>query len=126
VRDASNEFFEMGKYLIIGALLGALSQIALPREALLTLGQNSPLSIGVMMVFAFLISVCSAADAFIAASFSTSFSLGSLIAFMVFGPMLDLKNLLMLVHTFRIRFVFWLTLIVILLCASAAYIINNI
>lgn len=125
VRDASNEFFEMGKYLLIGAMLGAFSQIVLPRDMLLRLGQNSIVSIGVMMVFAFFISVCSAADAFIASSFNTSFSLGSLVAFMVFGPMIDLKNLLMLLHTFRMRFVFSLTVIIIILCSSAAYIINN-
>lgn len=126
IRDASNEFFEMGKYLFMGAMLGALSQIAVPRELLLSLGQHSFLSIGVMMLFAFFISVCSAADAFIAASFNTSFTLGSLVAFMVFGPMIDLKNILMLLHTFRIRFVICLTLIIIILCSSAAYIINNV
>ncbi len=125
IRDANNEFFEMGKYLFIGAMLGALSQIAVPREILLALGQHSLLSIGVMMLFAFLISVCSAADAFIAASFNTHFTVGSLVAFMVFGPMVDLKNILMLLHTFRTRFVVSLTLIIIILCSSAAYIINN-
>lgn len=125
IRDASNEFFEMGKYLFMGAMLGALSQIAVPREILLALGQHSLLSIGIMMLFAFFISVCSAADAFIAASFNTHFTIGSLVAFMVFGPMIDLKNILMLLHTFRTRFVVSLTLIIIILCSSAAYIINN-
>jgi uncharacterized membrane protein YraQ (UPF0718 family) len=125
VRDASHEFFEMGKYLLIGAMLGSLSQIVVPREILLSIGQNSSLSIGVMMIFAFFISVCSAADAFIASSFTTSFSLGSLVAFMVFGPMIDLKNILMLLHTFRTKFVCCLTLIIILLCSSAAYLINH-
>ncbi len=125
LRDASHEFFEMGKYLVIGAMLGSLSQIAIPREILLALGQDSSLSIGVMMVFAFFISVCSAADAFIAASFSSSFTLGSLVAFMVFGPMIDLKNIFMLLHTFRTKFVCYLTLIIIMLCSSAAYLINH-
>ncbi|MCC5465895.1 permease [Pelosinus baikalensis] len=125
LRDACHEFFEMGKYLVIGAMLGSLSQIAIPREMLLALGQDSSLSIGVMMVFAFFISVCSAADAFIAASFSSSFTLGSLVAFMVFGPMIDLKNILMLLHTFRTKFVCCLTLIIIMLCSSAAYLINH-
>ncbi|AIF50475.1 permease [Pelosinus sp. UFO1] len=124
-RDASNEFFEMGKFLLIGAMLGSLSQILLPHAMLLTLGQNSFLSTGFMMLFAFFISVCSSADAFIAASFSTSFSLGSLVTFMVLGPMIDLKNLLMLLYTFRTRFVIWLALMIILLCSSAAYVINH-
>jgi len=125
VRDASNEFFEMGKYLVMGAMFGALAQITLPRGMLMAIGQNSILSIGVMMLFAFFISVCSAADAFIASSFNTIFPVGSLVAFMVFGPMIDLKNLFMLLHTFRMRFVFSLTVIVTILCAGAGYIINN-
>ena len=124
-RDASNEFFEMGKFLLIGAMLGSLSQVLLPHAMLLTLGQNSFLSTGFMMLFAFFISVCSSADAFIAASFNTTFSLGSLITFMVLGPMIDLKNLLMLLYTFRTRFVIWLALMIILLCSSAAYVINH-
>jgi hypothetical protein len=126
VRDASNEFFEMGKFLVMGAMFGALSQIILPRDILMTVGQHSVLSIGAMMLFAFFISVCSAADAFIASSFNTIFPMGSLVAFMVFGPMIDLKNLLMLLHTFRIRFVLSLTIVVTLLCAAAGYLINNI
>lgn len=125
VRDASNEFFEMGRYLVIGAMFGALSQILLPRGMLMAVGQNSLMSIGVMMLFAFFISVCSAADAFIASSFNTIFPVGSLVAFMVFGPMIDLKNLFMLLHTFKMRFVMSLTIIVIILCAGAGSIINH-
>ncbi|MEN6567248.1 MAG: permease [Veillonellales bacterium] len=124
IHDASNEFFEMGKYLLIGAILGTLAQIVLSREILLSIGQHPGFSVGVMMLFAFVISVCSAADAFIAASFYTSFSAGSLVAFMVFGPMLDLKNTLMLLHTFRFRFVVWLAFVAATLCAGAAYVIN--
>jgi len=124
VYDASNEFFEMGKYLIMGAIMGALAQILIPRALLLAVGQHSVLSVGVMMLFAFVISVCSAADAFIAASFVTSFSPGSLVAFMVFGPMIDLKNILMLSHSFRSRFVLCLVVVVFFSCAAAAYLIN--
>jgi hypothetical protein len=122
--DASNEFFDMGKYLLVGAILGALTQILLPRTLLLAVGQHSLLSTGVMMLFAFFISVCSAADAFIAASFATSFSPGSLVAFMVFGPMIDLKNTFMLLSAFRTRFVLWLIILISSLCTGAAIIIN--
>lgn len=125
LRDASNEFFEMGRYLVMGAMFGALSQIILPRNILTAIGQDPLLSISVMMLFAFFISVCSAADAFIASSFNTIFPLGSLVAFMVFGPMIDLKNLLMLLHTFRLRFVVTVTIFVTLLCTGAGWIINH-
>lgn len=124
LRDASNEFFEMGKYLLIGAMLGGLGQVLLPRQLILSVGQGPFLSVGVMLLFAFGISVCSAADAFIAASFVNSFSQGSLIAFMVFGPMIDLKNTLMLWHGFHWRLVIVLMIIVSVLTALAAFTIN--
>lgn len=126
LEDACNEFFEMGKYLILGAFIGAAAQIFIPRVLLLNIGHEPFLSVIVMMIFAFVISVCSSADAFIASSFSTSFTTGSLVAFMVFGPMIDIKNMLMLLHTFRLRFVVFLVVIVSLLCAVQTYLFINI
>lgn len=123
--DACSEFFEMGKYLIIGSFLGAVAQTFIPRATLLTVGHEPFLSIIVMMFFAFAISVCSTADAFIASSFNTSFTTGSLVAFMVFGPMIDIKNILMLLHAFRLRFVVFLVTIVSLLCALGTYLFIN-
>lgn len=119
--DACAEFFEMGKYLILGSFIGAAAQTFIPRVLLLNVGHESFLSIVVMMLFAFTISVCSSADAFIASSFSTSFTMGSLVAFMVFGPMIDIKNTLMLAHTFRWRFVVFLVVMVSLLCGLQTY-----
>lgn len=124
--DTCNEFFEMGKYLILGSFIGAAVQTFIPRGLLLNVGHEPLLSIIVMMLFAFLISVCSSADAFIASSFSNSFTTGSLVAFMVFGPMIDIKNALMLLHTFRLRFVIFLAVIVSLLCVLETYLFINI
>jgi uncharacterized membrane protein YraQ (UPF0718 family) len=59
----------------------------------------------VMMGLAFTMSLCSEADAFIASSFRSSFSMGSISAFLVFGPMIDIKNTLMLLGTFKSKFV---------------------
>lgn len=124
IRDAGVEFFEMGKFLLIGAMLGTAAQILLPRPLLTGIGLDPVLSVGVMIIFAFIISVCSSADAFIAASFSTSFTTGSLIAFMVFGPMIDIKNTLMLLNSFRFGFVVWLAVTTAGLCALAAWAVN--
>ena len=54
-----------------------------------------------MMGFGYVLSICSAADAFIAASFGHVFSVKALLAFLVFGPMLDMKNTLMLFAYFQ-------------------------
>ncbi|WP_425454004.1 permease [Paenibacillus flagellatus] len=106
---ASDEFFEMGKYLIFGAMMTAVIQAAVSRESLVSIGQGDWSSHLFMMGFAYLLSLCSTSDAFVAASFATTFTTGSLLTFLVFGPMLDLKNTLMLLSVFRIRFVLALT-----------------
>ncbi|MCM3748246.1 permease [Paenibacillus pasadenensis] len=105
VLHASDELFDMGKYLVIGAALAALFQTAVSREWLEALGSNQLLSHLFLMGLAFLMSLCSTSDAFVAASFSGSFENGALLAFLVFGPMIDLKSALLLFASFRTRVV---------------------
>lgn len=102
---ASDEFFEMGKYLIFGALLTAVIQTVIDRSTLTAFADQPLFSYLFMMGFAFILSICSTSDAFIASSFSGMFDFGPLLAFLVFGPMIDLKNTLMLLTTFRVKFV---------------------
>lgn len=109
---ASDEFFDMGKYLILGAFIASLFQTFLNREVLLSLGSNEFSSPLVMMGFAFVLSLCSEADAFVAASFGTTFAPGALLAFLVYGPMLDMKNTILLFAYFRTKFVLSFIIIV--------------
>ncbi|GAE25439.1 possible permease [Halalkalibacter wakoensis JCM 9140] len=102
---AADEFFLMGKFLILGAFIAALFQTFLDRSLLQAIGSNEFSSTAVMMAFAFLLSLCSEADAFVAASFGSTFTTGSIIAFLVYGPMLDLKNTIMLFAFFKAKFV---------------------
>jgi uncharacterized protein len=105
LEHAVEEFFSMGKFLILGSLIAATVQTFVQTSTLVSIGQGPVSSSLVMMTLAFILSLCSEADAFIASSFRTTFSTGSLIAFLVFGPMLDIKNLLMMLGTFRKRLV---------------------
>jgi len=102
---ATDEFFDMGKYLLLGALIAALFQTFLDRQILLAIGSEVWSSTIVMMLFAYILSLCSEADAFVAASFGSTFSIGSIIAFLVYGPMLDLKNTIVMLAYFKTRFV---------------------
>ncbi|MEC1645314.1 permease [Bacillus halotolerans] len=120
LRHAIDEFFSVGKYLIIGAFIAAAMQTYVRTSTLLAIGQNDVSSSLVMMGLAFVLSLCSEVDAFIASSFSSTFSLGSLIAFLVFGAMVDIKNLLMMLAAFKKRFVFLLiTYIVVIVLAGS-------
>lgn len=98
---SGDEFFEMGKYLVLGALIAASIQAFIPRAALLELGQGPVASVLVMMGLGALLSICSTVDSFVALSFASTFSTGSLLAFLVFGPMIDIKSALMFLGVFR-------------------------
>jgi uncharacterized membrane protein YraQ (UPF0718 family) len=113
LKHSSDEFFEMGKYLVFGAFLAALVQTMLSREWLVSVGTGDLSSHFFMMGFAYIISLCSTSDAFVASSFISTFSTGSLLTFLVFGPMLDFKGTVMLLAIFKTRFVLILSLLII-------------
>jgi uncharacterized membrane protein YraQ (UPF0718 family) len=109
---AGEEFFSVGKYLVIGAFLTSIFQTAIPSGTIAGLSGSGVLSLLLMMALAFLFSVCSTSDAFIARSFVSRFPVASVMGFIVFGPMMDLKNLLMLSGSFKKSFVFGLALLI--------------
>ncbi|WP_088831110.1 permease [Paenibacillus tyrfis] len=102
---AISEFFEMGKYLMLGALLVGLLQAFVSKDSLVALGHVQGSANLLMMGLGFILSLCSTSDAFVAQSFAATFSTSSLVAFMVFGPMLNLKGILMMSAVFKPRFV---------------------
>ncbi len=102
---ASDEFFDMGKFLILGAFIAAAFQTFLDREILVSIGSNEVIGPAVMMIFAYVVSLCSEADAFVASSFGSIFTTGSILAFLVYGPMIDFKNTLLMLAYFKKRFV---------------------
>ncbi|MBM7866343.1 permease [Heliobacterium gestii] len=113
---ASDEFFSTGVYLFLGAALASAAQVWLPRAALEAIGLESHLSILLMMALAFGLSVCSAADAFVGAGFLNTVPSGAVLAFLIYGPMVDIKNTLMMVASFRRSFVIGLIFFVTLFC----------
>lgn len=113
VTHAAGEFFEVGGYLIGGAAFSSVLQVFLPKTALEALGGNGGLSLLAMMLAAFLLSVCSTSDAFIGRAFASAVPIASVMGFLVLGPMLDLKNLLLLLGHFRKRFVVRLVLVLV-------------
>jgi uncharacterized membrane protein YraQ (UPF0718 family) len=106
-----DEFFEIGRYLVLGASLAAILQTLIPQTAILGLSQGQVLSVLVMIVLAVLLSICSTVDAFIALSFAGTFTTGSILAFLVFGPMVDIKSTLMFLHVFRRKTVVYMILL---------------
>ena len=97
----AEDFLDMFPFMVMGAFMAALFHNTLDRSLIYSLWDNPVLAILLMMGLAFLLSVCSEADAFVAASFQTSLPLSAQMAFMVFGPMLDLKLFSMYFAVFR-------------------------
>jgi uncharacterized membrane protein YraQ (UPF0718 family) len=118
------EFFEMTRYLIVGALLAAALQTVVPQGALLALGDGPLVSVLVLALLAVVLSICSTVDSFIALSFASSFTPGAVLAFLVFGPMIDIKSTLMLTSTFTRRTVAIIALLCLQLSVLAGVVVN--
>lgn len=104
--------------LFVGSALAGLIQVLVSRELLLSVGQNLVLSVFVMMLMGFVIAICSNVDAFFILSLGSTFMPGAIVAFLVFGPIIDVKMLALLRTTFTTRTLVQLCLIVGLACAA--------
>lgn len=112
---AGDDFFDMARYLIVGSMLAAGMQTLVPQSALLAVGQGPVLSVIVMQALAFILSVCSTVDAFLALAFAGTFTTGAVVAFLVFGPMVDIKSSLMFLSIFQRRVVAYLIVLPLML-----------
>ncbi len=112
-RHSIDEFFGVAKFLVMGALLAAFVQTYVSTGSLLGITEDLVTSTLIMMGLAYVLSLCSEADAFIAASFRHLFPTTTpILAFLVYGPMLDLKNTFMLMGAFKFRFVITLMFLI--------------
>ena len=110
--------------LLFGAAVAALVQVAVPREILLTLGSNPAWSIVAMLALAFVISICSNVDAFFALAFKDTFTAGSLVSFLTFGPMIDIKLLSLMRTTYQPKVLMQVSLLVLLMSAAIGLGVN--
>lgn len=118
------ELRELGGILVIGSAIAAIVQVSVPRETILGLGQDNVTSVLAMLLLACVISICSTVDAFFALSFASVFTSGSLLAFLIFGPMIDLKNIALLWSVFKGRAIFYLFSLAALMTFLVALLIN--
>ena len=93
LEHSTREFLNLAVLLILGSLIAATVQTLLPRSWLLAVGGAPTLSILSLMLMAVVISVCSSVDSFLALGFAAQITPGALLAFLVLGPVVDLKLL---------------------------------
>ena len=93
LEHSSREFLDLAGLLVLGSALAAVVQTLLPRTWLLTVGGAPTISVLSLMLMAVVVSVCSSVDAFLALGFAAQITPGALLAFLVLGPVVDLKLL---------------------------------
>ena len=109
INHTTREFLDITRYLTLGVLLSSGFQLVTNHGNIIITGNNKILNILIMMILAFTLSLCSEADAFVGKSFAYSNSLSGVAAFLILGPMLDIKNLMILFGRFKKNFVFKLS-----------------
>jgi uncharacterized membrane protein YraQ (UPF0718 family) len=109
--NVTQELRELGGVLVLGSAIAACFQVFIPREVILNLGQDTVTSIIAMMLLAAVVSICSTVDSFFVLSFASTFTTSSLIAFLVFGPMIDIKAIGLMLSIFKPRMIVYLMII---------------
>ncbi|TCT16761.1 hypothetical protein EDC18_10156 [Natranaerovirga pectinivora] len=111
-QHGGSEFLGIGRFFVIAAMVSTAIQLYLPDNLVEQLSQKEGLSLIIMMLAAFIMSICSTSDAFLAQSLGSVFPISSIMGFLVFGALLDIKNLMILLSLFKKRFVIKLTSII--------------
>ena len=119
LRHASDDFSAVAHYLVLGAAIAAFAQTVVERRAVLEIAAIPFLPAASMMALAILLNLCSEADAFIGASFRGLVPVHAQMAFLLTGPMFDLKLLLMYRTLFTRRAIAALSILILLAVAAA-------
>ncbi len=105
LEHALDDFFAIAFYLVIGAFIAAFVRSTFSMDFFAGLSASPWQAVLLMMAMALMLNLCSEADAFIAAGFRGLLPVSAQLAFMVLGPMLDIKLLLMYMGLFRAKFI---------------------
>lgn len=114
LKHFSAEFMGIITYMMIGAFIASVMQVTIQISSVVAFTNPYTSSI-ILMVFAFLLSLCSTSDSFIARTFVNSIPNTSILAFLLVGPMIDVKNTIVLNKGFSKKFVFILISLIFIL-----------
>jgi len=105
-RSAMRDFVEVGVYFTIGVAITALFNTGIAPGAVWLdgLAQHTLAAPAALMMLGFILSLCSTSDAFIAATLD-KFSWGAKLAFLTYGPMMDVKLIFLYLTVMRRWFI---------------------
>ncbi|NES82582.1 MAG: permease [Moorea sp. SIO2B7] len=102
------ELLELGAVLIVGCAIAAAIQFMLPHTAILDWQTAPALRILVMLFLATILSIGSTVDAFFVRTLTSTFTSGSLLAFLLFGSIIDIKGIALIFSVFSPKAVIYL------------------
>jgi uncharacterized protein len=110
-RSTLKDFVDVAVFFAIGVSITALfnTGIAPGAQWLDGLAKNPVGAPAALMLLAFVLSLCSTSDAFVAATLD-KFSWGAKLAFLTFGPMMDMKLIFLYQTVLRKRFIILLAI----------------
>jgi len=121
---AGRDFIEIGAFLAIGAAISAALNVLVERKIVVQFAGQNVMATVTMMAMALVLNLCSEADAFVAWSFR-DFSISSRLAFLVLGPILDMKLIAMYTRVFRRRTILILCACSVVLVFTATMLLSN-
>ncbi len=114
-----NEVFLVFTSLLLGAFIASVVS-TISRDNIIGIATSPILSIVAMMILAFIMTICSTVDSFVALGYVGIFPLNAIVAFLVFGPMIDVRVLTMLSTTFKWKLVAFITFLVVNLVLTSS------
>lgn len=103
LETARHDLVEAGGFLVLGGLMSAVFNLAVPNEWMRSVSGQLVLGVLTMAVLALVLALCSEADAFVAASIS-GLPLIPKLVFLVVGPAVDMKLIALQSGAFGRRF----------------------
>lgn len=120
-----SDFMRLMPIILFGTIVASIIRVWLGADPASKVNTTTVfVAIPAMMLIAYTSSLCSSSDAVIARSLASSLPMSSVIVFLLFGPMLDIKNTLMLVEDFKGRFVIRLTATIAIVCLLASLLVH--
>lgn len=119
------DFMRLMPIILFGTTVASIIRVWLGADPASKINTTTVfVAIPAMMLIAYASSLCSSSDAVIARSLADSLPMSSVIVFLLFGPMLDIKNTLMLIEDFKGKFVIRLTATIVVICLLAALLVH--
>lgn len=123
INVTATDFLGILSYMCAGAFIASSMHVLIPYDTIQMVASNKYISTIFMMVFAYLISLCSTSDSFVAKTFAGTLSNNAILAFILLGPMIDVKNTIVLKKEFNKKFVYlYISIIAILILAVSVLI----